>query len=240
MTWLPSFTWSLPREPVPDHSSHPSPSSFFLIALTTICSLTHLCCGKLISVRSGLDLCCSSLYLPHWRCLTFIFVRWLSRLSLLCDSVTYGLQHTRLLRPPLSPEICSDSCPLSQWCYLTISSSATRFSFCLQSYAASKSFSMSQLLASGGQSIRVSASASVLPLMKGEVIIKNKSPANSLVIEWLRLCAFSAKGPGPIPVQGDKIPQALRCGQKKVFCQSWKSVNVSCSDVSDSLWPHGL
>ena len=87
MIWLPSFTWSLPREPVPDHSSHPSPSSFFLIALTTICSLTHLCCGKLISVRSGLDLCCSSLYLPHRRCLTFIFVQWLSRLSLLCDSL---------------------------------------------------------------------------------------------------------------------------------------------------------
>ena len=51
--------------------------------------------------------------------------------------------------------------------------------------------------------------------MEGEVIIKNKSPANSLVIEWLRLYAFIAKGPGPIPVQGDKIPQALRCGQKK-------------------------
>ena len=51
--------------------------------------------------------------------------------------------------------------------------------------------------------------------MEGEVIIKNKSPANSLVIEWLRLYAFIAKGPGPIPVQGDKIPQALRCSQKK-------------------------
>ena len=135
-----------------------------------------------------------------------------------------GPQHTRLLCPPLSPGVCSDSCPLSQLCYLTISSSAAPFSSCLQSFPASRSFAMSQLLASVGQSIRASASASVLPLMKGEVIIKNKSPANSLVIKWLRLCAFIAKGPGPIPVQGYKLPHALRCGQKKKkkkgFCQS--------------------
>ena len=48
-----------------------------------------------------------------------------------------ALQHTRLLYPPLSPRICSDSCPLSRWCHLTISSSAARFSFCLQSFPAS-------------------------------------------------------------------------------------------------------
>ena len=44
------------------------------------------------------------------------------------------LQHTRLLCPPLSPRVCSDSCPLSQWCYLTISPPATLFSFCFQSF----------------------------------------------------------------------------------------------------------
>ena len=102
---------------------------------------------------------------------------------------------------------------------------------------------MSQLLASVGQSIRASASASVLPLMKGAVIIKNKSPANSLVIEWLRLCSFIAKGPGPIPVQEDKIPQASRCGQnkKKASANPEKvSVSVSRSVVSDSLRPRGL
>ena len=67
-----------------------------------------------------------------------------------------GLQHTRLL--------CPNSCPLSWWCYLTISSSVAPFSFCPQSFQALGSFPMSQLLASGGQSIGASASASVLPM----------------------------------------------------------------------------
>ena len=51
-----------------------------------------------------------------------------------------GLKHSRLLWSSRSPRICSNSCPLSQWCYLTISSSATPFSFCLQSFPASGSF----------------------------------------------------------------------------------------------------
>ena len=72
--------------------------------------------------------------------------------------------HTRLPCPALSPGVCSDSCPLSGWCYLTISSSAAHFSFCLQSFPASGSFPMSQLFASGGQSIGASASASLLPM----------------------------------------------------------------------------
>ena len=59
---------------------------------------------------------------------------------------------------------CSNSCPLNQWCYLTISSSAATFSFCLQSFTASRSFPVSQLLASGGQSIGASALASVLAM----------------------------------------------------------------------------
>ena len=54
--------------------------------------------------------------------------------------------------------------PLSQWCHLTISSSVVPFSFCLQSFPASGSFQMSQLFTSGGQSIGVSASTSVLPV----------------------------------------------------------------------------
>ena len=67
----------------------------------------------------------------------------------LCDPCE--LQHTRLLCPPLSPRVCSNSCPLSQCCYLTISSSAALFSFCLQSFPASGSFPMSWFFASGGQ-----------------------------------------------------------------------------------------
>ena len=54
---------------------------------------------------------------------------------------THGLQHTRLPCPSLSPRLCSNSCPLSWWCYLTVSSAAAAFSFCLQSFpAASGSF----------------------------------------------------------------------------------------------------
>ena len=71
--------------------------------------------------------------------------------KLLSDSSQlHGLQHTRLLcPPPLSPRVFSSSCPLSQWCYLTISSSASLFFFCLQSFPASSSFPMSHLFASG-------------------------------------------------------------------------------------------
>ena len=74
----------------------------------------------------------------------------------------HGLQHTRLFCTPLSPRVCSNSRPLSWWCYLTISSSAAAFSFCLPPFPASRSFPMSQLLQSGSQSIRASAMASVL------------------------------------------------------------------------------
>ena len=76
----------------------------------------------------------------------------------------HGLQHSRFLCPPLSPRVCSNSCPLSQWCYLTISSSAASFSFYLPSFSASGSFPVSQLFTSGSQIIEPSALASVLPL----------------------------------------------------------------------------
>ena len=66
--------------------------------------------------------------------------------------------------PSLSPGVCSNSYSLSQWCYLTISSSVTLFFFCLQSFPASGSLPMSQLFPSGCQSIGTSASASVLSM----------------------------------------------------------------------------
>ena len=76
----------------------------------------------------------------------------------------HGLQHTRLLCPSPTPEVCSNSCPLSQWYHPTISSSAVLLSSCLQSFPASGSFPMSQFFTSGGQIIGVSASASALPM----------------------------------------------------------------------------
>ena len=73
----------------------------------------------------------------------------------------HGLQHARLPCSSPSPGVCSSSCPLSQWCHPTISSSVIPFSY-LQSFPASGSFPISWLFAPGGQSIR--ASASVLPV----------------------------------------------------------------------------
>ena len=79
----------------------------------------------------------------------------------------HGLKHTRLSCPSVSPRVCSNSYLLSQWCYPTNLSSVTPFS-CPQSFPASGSLSVSQLFASGGQSIGlqiIGASASVLPMI---------------------------------------------------------------------------
>ena len=76
----------------------------------------------------------------------------------------HGLQQARLPCPSLSHGVCSNSCPLNQWCHPTISSSVTPFSPCPQSFSASVSFSISQLYAWGGQNFGASASASVFPM----------------------------------------------------------------------------
>ena len=73
-------------------------------------------------------------------------------------------QHSRPPCPSPTPGVYPNSCPLSWWCHLTISSSVVPFSTCPQSFPAWGSFQMSQLFESGGQSIRVSASTSVLPM----------------------------------------------------------------------------
>ena len=76
----------------------------------------------------------------------------------------HGLQHGRLPCPSPTARACSNSCPPSQWCHPTISSSVIPFSSCFQSSPASGSFPMSRCFTSGGQSIEVSASASVLQM----------------------------------------------------------------------------
>ena len=80
--------------------------------------------------------------------------------SVVSDSLQpHGLQHTRPPCPSPTPGVYSNSCPLSRWCYQTISSSVVPFSSRLQSFPASGSFQMSQVA-----NIGVSASASVLPM----------------------------------------------------------------------------
>ena len=85
--------------------------------------------------------------------------------SVVSDSLwPHGLQHARPPCPSPTPGAYSNSCPSSRWCHPTISSSVIPFSSCLQCFQASGSFPMSPFFASGGQSIGVSASASVLPM----------------------------------------------------------------------------
>ena len=107
----------------------------------------------------------SNLHLLHCRQILYPLTYLGSPNSVVCDSLwPHGLQHSMLPCPLLSPGACSNSCPFSQWCRQTISSSVTPFSSCSQSWSASESLSMSQFFASGGQSIGASASASVLPM----------------------------------------------------------------------------
>ena len=85
--------------------------------------------------------------------------------SVVSDSLwPHELQHARLPLPSPTPWACSNSCPPNQWCHPTISPPVVPFSSCLQSFPASGSFQMNQFFASSGQSIGVTASASVLPM----------------------------------------------------------------------------
>ena len=85
--------------------------------------------------------------------------------SVVSDSLRPGeKQHARPPCPSPTPRVYSNSCPLSRWCHLTISSSVVPFSSCLQSFPTSESLQISQLFASGGQNIGVSVSTSVLAI----------------------------------------------------------------------------
>ena len=85
-------------------------------------------------------------------------------LSVMSDSLQpQGLHHDRPPCSLLTLGVCSNSCPLSQWCHPAISYSVIPFS-CLQSFPPSGSFQMSQVFSSDGQNIGVSASTSVLPM----------------------------------------------------------------------------
>ena len=92
----------------------------------------------------------------------FSSVQSLSRVP--CFVTPWITQHARPPCPSPTPGVLANSCPLSRWCHPAISSSVVPFSSCPQSLPASGSFPMSQLFAWGGQSIGVSASASVLPM----------------------------------------------------------------------------
>ena len=119
-------------------------------------------CNKLINCNgkeSEKDYLCMCIYLN--------IVNQLSQFSksIMSDSLgPHGLQHARLPCPSPAPGTYSNSCPSSWWCHPTILSSVVPFSSHLQSFPASGSFPMNRFFTSDGQSIRVSASAWVLPV----------------------------------------------------------------------------
>ena len=104
----------------------------------------------------------------------------------------HGLQHARLPCPSPAPRAYSNSCPLSQWCHPTISSSVIPFSSHLQSFPASGSFPVSQFFASGGQRIGVSASASVLPMTIQDLFTLG-------LTGWTPCCPRDSQESSPMP-----------------------------------------
>ena len=141
-------------------------------------------------------------------------------LSVASDSLwPHGLQHARLPCPSPTPGAYPNSCPLSRWCHPTISSSVIPFSSCPQSFPASGSFQISHLSASGGQSTRVSASTSVLPMNT-----QDWSP-----LGLTRLISLQSKGPSRVfsntTVQKHQIHQcsAFFAVQLSHPCDYWKN-----------------
>ena len=105
--------------------------------------------------------------------------------SVVSDSLRpHELQHPRPPCPSPTPGVHPNPCPLSRWCHPTISFSVVPFSSCPQSFPASRSLQMSQLFTSGGQSIGVSALASVLPMNT-----QDWSP-----LEWTGWISLCSKG----------------------------------------------
>ena len=100
--------------------------------------------------------------LTFWYMLVFILTLISLIQSLSCVQLCVAPWTAAPPCPSPIPGVCSNSCPLSQWCHPTISPSVVPFSSCLQSFPGSESFQMSRFFALGGQSIRVPASPLVL------------------------------------------------------------------------------
>ena len=125
----------------------------------------------------------------------------------------HGLLHPRLRCPSPAPRACSNSCSLSLWCHPTIFSSVVPFSSCLPSFLASGSFLISQLFASGVQSIRASALATVLP-----VNIQDWLPLRWTV--WISLLSQESS-PAPQFKSVDPLMLSLLYGQTLTSIQDY-------------------
>ena len=165
------------------------------------------------------------------------FYSWLFQFS--CSVVSNSLQphepqYARPPRPSPIPGVYSKSCPLSQWCHPAISSSVVPFSSCPQSLPASRSFPMSQHFTWGGQSIGVSASASVCPMNT-----QDWSP-----LGWAGLISLQSKGlsrvfSNTITVQKHQFFSTQLSSQSNshIIHDHWK--NHSC-DQTDLCWQSNI
>ena len=125
--------------------------------------------------------------LVAWSPEKYCLLKWVFQFS--CSVVSVSLQphepqHSRPPCPSPTPGVYPNSCPLSQWCHLTISSSVIPFSSCLQSFPTSGSFQISQLFAWGGQNTGVSALTSVLPM----------NPQDQFPLGWTGWISLQSKG----------------------------------------------
>ena len=146
----------------------------------------------------------------------------------------HGLQHTRPPCPSPTPRVYSNLHPFSHWCHPTISSSAVPFSSCLQSFPASGSFQMSQFFASGGQSMGVSASTSVL-LMNTQ----DWSP-----LGWTSWISLQSKGLSRVLLQHHSSKASiLRCSDFFIVLVQplWKTVRKFLKKLETELpwWSSG-
>ena len=154
-------------------------SIFLFMGIKTIETHTHVC--EWVSEWSSL--CC--VWLCNFMDCLYIYissVQSLSHVPTLCNPMDC-MQHPRLPCPSPTLRTCSNLCPSSRWCHTTISSSVIPFSFCFQPFPSSGSFQMNQLFSSGGQSIGVSASISVLPM----------NTQDSSPLEWTGWCPYSPR-----------------------------------------------
>ena len=185
--------------------SNPGPEIPWLIWLC-LSFQTHFMLIFSFSPRTFI-VCCSLthcwLYLHGF----FVVVQLLSCVRFFETPWSAACQTSRLPGPSLSPRVCSNSCPLSWWCH-PISSSVVPF-FCLRSFPALGSFPVSQLFASGSQSIGVSASASVLPkniqgwFSKELTILVYSGCYNKNTMDWVacKQQKFISPSPGVWKVQ---------------------------------------
>ena len=161
--------------------------------------------------------------------------------SVVSDSLRpHEWKHARPPCPSPTPGVYPNSCPLSQWCHPTISSSVVAFSSCPQSFPASGSFPMSQLFTSGGQRIGVSASTSVLPMntqdssplgWTGWISLQSKG----LFKHLLQLHSLKASVLGPRRRLSIKLSHPCITTRKTIALTIWTFVGKEISLVFNTL-----